>query len=145
MAKVERADIKKRKEALKRIPDYIKEADQAFAAYTRKRDQLAGHLCISSGRPLDWHSANQVDAGHYRSRGAASHLRYHQDNCHAQSKNDNRYKAGNVVEYRIRLIQRIGIERVEALEADNLTHKWTRDELIAIRDEYRAKLKQIIL
>ena len=33
--------------------------------------------------------------------------------------------------------------RVEELEADNTPHKWQREELIAIRDGYRAKLKAI--
>jgi hypothetical protein len=32
---------------------------------------------------------------------------------------------------------------VEALEASNEPHKWTREELIAIRDTYRAKLKAL--
>jgi hypothetical protein len=140
--RAERESFKARKEAIKRIPDLIREADKAFAEFIRERDRLAGHACISSGKPLDW-SGNQVDAGHYRSRGAASHLRYHEDNCHAQTKRDNQFKAGNVVEYRIRLIARIGLARVEALEADNSVHHWTREELIAIRAEYRQRLKQL--
>lgn len=142
-AKVEKAETRRRKEQDKDVRDLIKEADKAFAAFIRARDRQAGFPCISSGRPLDWASGNQVDAGHYRSRGAASHLRYHPDNCHAQSKRENRFRAGNAVEYRIRLIARIGLAAVEALEADNRVHHWTRDELRAIRDEYRAKLKQL--
>lgn len=141
-AKVERADIKRRKEESKTLPELIKEADRAFSDFIRARDRLAGHACISSGRPLEW-SGNEVDAGHYRSRGAASHLRYHEDNCHAQSKQDNRYLAGNAVEYRIRLIARIGVERVEALEADNRVCKWTHDQLRGIRNTYRQKLKDL--
>jgi len=43
---------------------------------------------------------------------------------------------------RIGLIERIGKDRVEAIEADNSTHKWTRDELVAIRRHYTAKLKE---
>lgn len=141
-AKVERAVTKKRKEALKRIPDLIREAQREFNAYVRKRDQLAGYGCISSGRPLDW-SGNGVDAGHYRSVGSASHLRFNENNCHAQSKHDNQWKAGNAVDYRIRLIERIGLEAVEALEADNRVYKWTREELITIRATYKAKLKAL--
>lgn len=142
-AKVERAETRIRKEAIKRKPDLMREADQAFAAYIRERDRQAGHPCISSGRPLDWASGNQVDAGHYRSRGAASHLRYHPDNCHAQSKYENRHRAGNAVEYRAGLIARIGLVAVEALEADNRVHHWTHDELRQVRDTYRQKLKQL--
>jgi hypothetical protein len=124
------------------IPKLIKVADRAFAAFIRERDRQAGHPCISSGRPLDW-SGNQVDAGHYRSRGAASHLRYDEDNCHAQSKHDNQFKAGNVVDYRINLIGRIGPERLEALETNNTVHKWTKDELRERAAIYRQKLKEL--
>lgn len=141
-AKVERAETRRRKEALKTAPDLIKEAQIAFNAFIRERDRQAGHACISSGRPLDW-SGNAVDAGHYRSTGAASHLRFHEDNCHAQSKHDNQFLAGNAVDYRIRLVARIGLARVEALEADNQVRKWTRQELMAIRDEYRLKNKKL--
>jgi hypothetical protein len=140
--KTERATTRARKQAIKTIPDLIKEAQRDFNAYIRERDRLAGHLCISSGRVLDW-SGNAVDAGHYRSVGSASHLRFNEHNCHAQSKHDNQYKSGNAVDYRIGLIQRIGIEAVEALESDNRVHKWGREELIAIRDTYKAKLKQL--
>ena len=141
-AKKERAETRQRKEALKRLPDYIKEAQIEFNKFCRERDRQAGWPCISSGRVLDW-SGNGVDAGHYRSVGAAGHLRFDERNCHAQSKHDNQWKSGNVVEYRINLIKRIGLEAVVALESDNTPRKWTREELIAIRDTYRAKLKQL--
>lgn len=135
-------EIRARKAALKTIPELIKEADRVFAAFIRTRDRLAGYPCISSGKPLDW-SGNQVDAGHYRSRGAASHLRYHPDNCHAQSKHDNQWKAGNVVEYRIRLVERIGIERVQALESDNKPVKWTKDGLLDVIATYKAEKREL--
>jgi hypothetical protein len=51
--------------------------------------------------------------------------------------------AGNVSAMRVGLISRYGLEEVEALENDNSTHKWTRDELIAIRRHYIAKRKEI--
>lgn len=141
-AKVERAETRRRKAALKTLPELTREAQIAFNAYIRARDQAAGHPCISSGRPLDW-SGNAVDAGHYRSVGAASHLRFNEDNCHAQSKHDNQYKSGNAVDYRINLIHRIGLDRVEALENDNAPRKWTREELLAIKKTYQAKTKEL--
>ena len=130
--------------ALKTIPELKKEAQIAFNAYIRARDRLAGHPCICCGRPLDWgRLGGAVDAGHYRSTGSADHLRFREDNCHAQRSDCNRFGAGRAVDYRIGLLSRIGRERVEALEADNATHKWTREELIAIRDEYRAKTRAL--
>ena len=107
LALADRREIKVRKEALKTRGDHMREAQQAFNEYIRTRDQAAGHLCISSGKPLDW-SGNAVDAGHYRSVGSAPHLRFDERNCHAQSKQDNRFLSGNAVDYRIGLIARIG-------------------------------------
>lgn len=141
-AKAERASTRARKEAIKTIAQLIADAQVAFNAFIRERDRQAGYNCISSGRPLDW-SGNAVDAGHYRSTGAAPHLRFNEDNCHAQSKQDNRFLAGNAIDYRVGLIARIGLPRVEALEADNGVKKWTRDGLIGIRDEYKKKLKDL--
>ena len=142
-AKVERAEMRARKREQETIPDLIKIADKAFTAYIRERDRQAGHPCISSGLPLNWSAGNQVDGGHYRSKGAASHLRYNEDNCHAQSKKQNRFLAGNAVDYRVHLINRIGIERVEALESNNEPAKWTREGLRAVIALYRKKLKEM--
>lgn len=141
-AKVERAETKRRKEAIKTIPELIKEAQREFNAYIRTRD--AGQPCICCGRPLgDGDVGGAFDCGHYRSTGSAPHLRFNERNAHAQRKQCNRWGAGRAVDYRIGLIGRIGVEQVEVLEADNRVHKWTREELTAIRDKYRAKVKEM--
>lgn len=144
----EKADDKRKtkaqKEAIKTIPQLKKEAQREFNRYIRARDRATGVHCISSGRPLEWDvPGGLVDAGHYRSTGAADHLRFNEDNCHAQSVRENRELAGNAVAYRMRLIARIGIERVEALEANNTPIKWTREGLRAVRDEYRRKAREL--
>ncbi|NMY23525.1 recombination protein NinG [Pseudomonas sp. WS 5410] len=142
LAQAGRRDIKVRKEALKSRGDHMREAQQAFNEYIRTRDQAAGHFCISSGKPLDW-SGNAVDAGHYRSVGSAPHLRFDERNCHAQSKQDNRFLSGNAVDYRIGLIARIGQEAVDALESDQSVRKYTVDEIKAIKAAYRAKTREL--
>ncbi len=143
-AKVERAEFRKRKEALKRIPDLIKEAQIAFNAYIRARDSHQPCICCGrTGTQVDGLGAHGWDAGHYRSTGSASHLRFNEDNVHRQLVYCNRYGAGRAVDYRLGLINRIGIDRVEALEADNQPHKWTRYELIAIKEKYKQKLKEL--
>lgn len=139
---VGRADIRVRKQALKTRADHMRDAQKAFNEFIRVRDQLAGHPCISSGRPLDW-AGNAVDAGHYRSVGAAPHLRFDERNCHAQSKQDNRYLSGNAIDYRIGLIKRIGRDEVELLEADQSVRKYTIEDLKAITAEYRAKTREL--
>lgn len=141
-AATERATLKSRKEKAKTRGQWMREAQAAFNAFIRERDRAAGYPCISSGRPLDW-SGNMVDAGHWRSTGAAPHLRFHEDNCHAQSKHDNQFLSGNAVEYRVRLIERIGLERVEALESDNEPRKYTIDDLKEIISTYKAKSREL--
>ena len=142
LAQAGRRDIKVRKEALKTRGDHIREAQQAFNEYIRTRDQAAGHLCISSGKPLDW-SGNAVDAGHYRSVGSAPHLRFDERNCHAQSKQDNRFLSGNAVDYRIGLITRIGQQAVDALEADQSVRKYSVEQIKGIKTYYRAKTREL--
>lgn len=141
-AKVERSETRRRKEAIKTIPVLIKEAQVAFNAYIRARD--ADKPCICCGLPL---GAGEVggayDCGHYRSTGSAAHLRFDERNAHAQRKACNRWGAGRAVDYRIGLVARIGLAAVEALESDNAPRKWLREELIYIRDRYRAKLKEL--
>lgn len=140
--KNEIATTRARKQALKRIPDLIKEAQHAFNAYIRERDK--DQACICCGKPL---GAGEVggayDCGHYRSTGSASQLRFDERNAHAQRKVCNRWGAGRAVDYRIGLVARLGAETVEALEADNHVHHWTRDELIEIRAKYVAKLRDL--
>ncbi len=141
-AQVERKDIAKRKEAIKSRSKWMAEAQAAFNAFIRARD--AKFPCISSGRPLQQEAAGGgFDAGHYRSIGSAPHLRFDERNVHGQSKQDNRYLAGNAVDYRIGLIKRIGIETVEALEADQEPRKWTIDDLKQIKATYKQKSKEL--
>jgi len=137
-----RQETRARLEAMKTVPELLAEADKAFGAFIRARDE--GLPCICCGKySTGWTRGGEWDAGHYRSRGAASHLRYHEDNAHKQLKQCNR-RAFDVASYRANLIERIGIERVETLEQSNEAHKWTRDELREIRDVYRRKVKEVV-
>ena len=138
----DKRSLRERKSALKTIPDLIKEAQREFNAFIRARDAL--RPCICCNLPLGTGAVGGgFDCGHWRSVGSAPHLRFDERNAHGQRKQCNRYGAGRAVDYRKGLIERIGLEAVEALEADNRIHKWTREELIAIRDEYRRKRKEL--
>jgi hypothetical protein len=135
-------ELRARKAALKTIPDLIKEAQREFNGYIRARDK--GQPCICCGKPLgEGDVGGAYDAGHYRSTGSAPHLRFDERNCHAQRKHCNRYGAGRAVDYRIGLLARIGLDDVESLEAANQVHKWTREELIEVRDKYRKKRREL--
>jgi hypothetical protein len=132
-----KAEYKARKEAVKTRSDWLKEAQQAFNSYVRARDE---HLpCVSCGR---FHTG-AYDAGHYRSVGSMPALRFNEDNCHKQCVPCNQHKAGNVVEYRIRLVERIGADRVAVLEGPHEAKKYGIDEIKAIKAHYKAKLKEL--
>lgn len=133
---------RERKAKLKTRSDYLKEAQAAFNACMRMRDKE--QQCISCGTSLRYEAiGGGFDCGHYRSVGSAPHLRFNEDNAHGQCKKCNRYGSGMAVDYRIGLIARIGLARVEALEADQEPRKWSVDELIEIKQHYRQKLKQL--
>ena len=140
-AKVERASIKARKEAIKTIAQRIADAQIAFNAFIRERDKGKG--CFVCGRPFTDKPGQVQHAGHVRSRGAAGHLRFNEDNCFAQRKNCNRPGGTTYGAFRAGVVARIGQARVAALEADNAPRKWTREELIAIKTTYKAKLKEM--
>ena len=143
-AKVERAVDRRKKQEQKRIPDLIKEAQTAFNAFIRERDRDQPCICCGrTGTNVDGLHAHGWDAGHYRSTGSASHFRFNEDNCHRQLVYCNRHGAGRAVDYRVGLVARIGLPRVESLEASNTPHKWERDELIAMKAEYVEKLKNL--
>lgn len=139
--KVIKRETKAKLDSLKTASDYIKEAQVAFNSYIRIRDKHKP--CISCGcLPGDMVRGGTFDAGHYRSRGSASHLRYNTLNCFGQCKKCNRYLSGNVVEYRKGLIARIGAERVEELEMDNNPRKLTIDYLKRVKKifNYRKRI-----
>lgn len=141
-----RRDRRERQEGLaklKRRADYLKEAQVAFNRFIRERDK--GQPCISSGVPLTLEAVGGgYDCGHYRSVGSAPHLRFDERNAHGQTKKENRYLSGNATAYRVGLIARLGMESVEALEADDTPRKWTIDDLKAIRAHYTEKYKQLL-
>ncbi len=137
--KAQRQDTRQRKEKIKSRADHIKDAQKAFNAYIRARDANDG--CISCDRL----NAAKYDCGHYRSTGAAGHLRFNEDNAHKQcARPCNQDLSGNPIEYRIRLIKKIGVERVEALENNNDVVKWSIDDIKEIKTKYKAKLKELL-
>ncbi|SDQ68273.1 Bacteriophage Lambda NinG protein [Pseudomonas sp. UC 17F4] len=140
----ERREIKVRKEKLKSRGDYMREAQAEFNTYIRLRDQhLPCISCDSLPSDHDLITGSRWDAGHYRSVGACPELRFEPLNVHRQCVRCNRNLSGNAVEYRIRLVQRIGADRVAWLEGPHQACKHTIDDLKAIKAEYRAKIKQL--
>ena len=142
--KEEKKEDRKKKEALKTARDYIKDAQAYFNSYVRVRDKL--QTCICCGKPLNSNGSavgGAYDAGHYRSVGSAPHMRFDENNCHAQRKQCNQWGAGRAVDYRIGLIKRIGLAEVERIESDQTPRHYTIEQLKEIISTYKRKRKEL--
>ena len=135
----------KMRESFKSKSQWDKEAQSAFNRYIRIRDE--GKECVSCGSPLmgksNYLTGSAIDASHYRSRGAASHLKFNVFNVHSACTRCNRQLSGNAVEYRIRLIERIGLERVERLESDNAARRFDIPYLQRIKSIFTRKARAL--
>jgi hypothetical protein len=141
--KSERKSDAARKDALKRRADWLAETQVAFNAWVRYRDRDLPCICCGKSFPDSDLPGGAWDAGHYLSRGHAPHLRYDERNVHRQVKGHNRPGGTTRESFRRGMVARIGLEAVEALEADDTPRKYTVDELRAIKALYEQKLKQL--
>lgn len=135
--KAARAERKKAKDSIKTRSERLRDAQTAFNAYIRERDK--NEPCISCGR----YHTGQNHAGHYRTVGAHPELRFNELNCHLQCSVCNNHKSGNIVEYRINLVKKIGADKVEWLEGHHEPKKYSIEEIEQIKTTYRLKLRQL--
>ena len=144
LAQVERKEIKVRKKKLKSRAEHLREAQAAVNEFIRLRDaHLPCISCDSIPSDHDLFTGSRWDAGHYRSVGACPELRFEPLNIHRQCVKCNRNLSGNAVEYRIRLVLRIGAEKVDWLEGPHPARKYTVDEIKAIKADYRAMIRDL--
>lgn len=136
--------VKKARKQLKQLSDsdrsvWLRKAQAACNAYIRARDK--GKPCISCDKPDNGN--HQRHASHFRSVGACSSLRFNEKNIYASCQQCNTTKSGNLLEYRIRLVEKVGAAEVEWLENHNEVTKHTIEELKEIEQEYKRKLKEL--
>lgn len=137
LSELGRKELRASKDRIKTKGQYMREAQAAFNAWVRARD--ASQPCISCGR----HHEGKYDAGHYRTVGSNPALRFEPLNCHKQCVPCNQHKSGDIVNYRISLVLRIGQDKVDWLEGPHEPRRYTIDDLKAIRADYKARLKQL--
>jgi hypothetical protein len=139
-ASQERQERKENKEAKQRIKtrsEWLKEAQAVWNRYVRARD--AGLPCASCGARPAQKMGGTMDCSHYRSVGSAAHLRFHLHNAAAACVRCNRELSGNIVELRKGLISRIGIAKVEAIEANNQIRKFDINYLKRLKKVFKKK------
>jgi 5-methylcytosine-specific restriction endonuclease McrA len=129
---------KKMKAEIETVQELMKAAQIVFNKYIRERDKAQS--CISCGKTIN----GVRHASHYLSSGGHSNVRYNEDNVWVSCYKCNVMLSGNQIEYRKRLINKIGSDRVEWLEKNgSLVKKWTRTELIELIKKYKEKIKQL--
>ena len=128
------------KEKLKKLSEYEAEAKLEFQAWVRERDKELP--CISCGitNPKEWHG------GHFKKAEIYSGVIFSEENVNKQCSKCNVFLGGNELMYRDGLVKKIGLQQVEALEKlanDTRLYKWTKEQLIEIKEEYKWKLKEL--
>lgn len=134
-------EIKKRykaaKVATKVLPSLKQAAKQVFQKWVRLRD--AELACVSCGQTeAKWDASHLFSAEHY-----AGYI-FHPDNVHKSCSYCNQHLYGNLLEYRERLVKRIGLDRVKWLE-DNKdkyrVYKYAREDYEQIIKTYKKKIE----
>jgi len=114
-------------------------AQKAFNAYIRARD--SNLACVSCDKSAFW--VGQWHCGHYKSVGARPDLRFNEGNTAKQCSQCNNFLSGNVGDYRLELIKRIGLDKVEWLEGPHEPKKYTCEDLKEIELIYKGKIKKL--
>ena len=130
-------EVNSMKESLMKRKDWVNLFQKVFNTYIRMRDKNLP--CISCGR----NNVEEFHAGHYIASTYQYH-RFNEDNVHKQCSQCNTHLRGNLIPYRIELIKRIGLERVEYLE--NTRHMMLEITISELKEkitEYKAKIKEL--
>ena len=139
LADIERKDIRVRKEKLKSRADHAKEAQAVINRYVRLRDAHLG--CISCDKPASW--GGQWHCSHFRSVGAAAHLRFNLWNMNKSCSQCNAHLSGNIMVYRPRLVEKIGAEKVAWLECNQDLVRHEIPYLKRLKAVFAKKVKRI--
>ena len=116
----------------------LKKTQTIFNRFIRLRD--SDLPCISCQR---FHEG-RYDAGHYLSAGAYPALRFHPLNCHKQCHyNCNINRSGNIAEYRIHLVKKIGLQNLGWLEGPHEPKRYTITNLKTIQKWFKRKTKRM--
>lgn len=146
---------RERKMELKPLGYWMARAQTQFNKFIRARD--IGLPCVSCSAAESevesqqgWKVGGAWDCGHYLSVGSHPELRFEQDNaarqcksCNGGSGNYSRKNHQTAKDYRVELIKRIGLERVEWLEGPHEPKRYRKEDYQAIEAEYKAKLKEL--
>ena len=132
-------DVRERKEKLKTNSDWLRDTQKVVNKYIRERDKNELN-CISCGKFIN----GVRHASHYMSSGGHSNIRFNTDNIWVSCYKCNVMLSGNQLPYRVRLIEKIGLKRVEYIESiAHDTKRYSIDELKDIMIVFKLKIKEL--
>ena len=124
---------------LKTLSQWLKECRAIVQKIARIRDRDDG--CISCLLPATW--GGQWHGSHFRSHGAASAVQLNLWNIHKSCSACNLHKSGNIIEYRPRIIAKIGNDKVEWLMAQNQIVRYGVDYCTRFKRVMGKRLKRM--
>ena len=142
-----RKELAKRKEALKTLGQWTKEAQSAVNLYIRERDKAKP--CIVHGHDCP-HSSGGFHAGHFLSVGSHPELRFNTWNIHKQcavsNQGSNKYARFSrdshiAAHYEKQLRSRIGDDRVDMLKGPHKPKQYRIDDLKRIRRIFNRRAR----
>ena len=128
----------------KTIPKLKAEAWSLYAKIVKLKTAINGNVkCYTCGSNMEYGTTN-CQAGHYLSRGAYPGLTFHKDNSRPQCYRCNIHLHGNTVEFRHRLIDEIGLDRVVELEESrHIPVKLSRHDYLEMIEQFKEELSKI--
>lgn len=139
LADVGRKELRAAKERVKPKGQYMREAQAVINRYVRLRDAHLG--CISCSKPASW--GGQWHCSHFRSVGAAAHLRFNLWNMNKSCSACNNFLSGNIAGYRPKLIEKIGQDKVDWLESSQALVRHDIPYLKRLKAIFSKKVKRI--
>lgn len=134
----DKRETKEKLDALEKKSVLERRAQKAINDYVRARDAWLG--CITCDKPSNWHG--QWHAGHYKSVGSNSYLRFNLWNIHKQCSVCNNYQSGNIGEYKELLPLRIGQAKFDWLNSAPQLKRFERDYLIRLAKVFNKKTRR---
>jgi hypothetical protein len=138
-AKVERAEDRQKKKALKSPAQLSEPVRKLAQRYAVLRDREYG--CISCDKGPHWHGV--WHGSHFKSVGSNSALQFNLWNIHKACDQCNFFLAGNIGPYETRLRQKYGDERVDWLKNHPRSRSYTPEYLDRLAAILRKKIRRI--
>lgn len=137
-ARKERAEDKKRKNALKTNTEHLDLTQRVVNKYVMVKYKDMPCICCGKS-PYD----GVRNAGHFKSRGSSSFLRFHLWNIWPCCYRCNFEMGGNIQSYRPALIKLIGQDKVDFLDNAPKSRTYTVEYLERMRRIFAKKIRRL--